>query len=181
MNMKATGIVRRIDDLGRVVIPKEIRRTMRIREGDPLEIYTGPDGEVVFKKYSAINELENAAEACEVISKLGGAPAVVFDRDHVVAVAGAHKKEYSERRISHDLEELLDNRSSFCMTEPEGGSLRPIEGMPNRALAVAPIISRGDVAGAVAFVENESNRKADERQIMLTKAAAMFLGKQIES
>ncbi len=179
--MKATGIVRRIDDLGRVVIPKEIRRTMRIREGDPLEIYTGSDGEVVFKKYSAINELENAAEACEVISKLGGAPAVVFDRDHVVAVAGAHKKEYSERRISQALEELLENRSSFTMTDPEGRPLRPIEGMPNRALAVAPIISQGDVAGAVAFVENESNRKADERQIMLTKAAAMFLGKQIES
>ena len=76
--MKATGIVRRIDDLGRVVIPKEIRRTMRIREGDPLEIYTNPDGEVIFKKYSAINEMsEGAAQAAEVISKLGGAPAVV--------------------------------------------------------------------------------------------------------
>ena len=83
--MKATGIVRRIDDLGRVVIPKEIRRTMRIREGDPLEIYTNPDGEVIFKKYSAINEMsEGAAQAAEVISKLGGAPAVVFDKDHVV-------------------------------------------------------------------------------------------------
>lgn len=179
--MKATGIVRRIDDLGRVVIPKEIRRTMRIREGAPLEIYTTPEGEVVFRKYSAVSELESAAEACEVISKLGGAPAVVFDRDHVVAVAGAHKKEYSERRISRALDELLENRSSFSMTDPEGSPLRPIEGMANRALAVTPIISQGDVAGAVAFVENDSNKKADERQIMLAKAAAMFLSKQIES
>lgn len=112
--MKATGIVRRIDDLGRVVIPKEIRRTMRIREGDPLEIYTNPDGEVIFKKYSAINEMsEGAAQAAEVISKLGGAPAVVFDKDHVVAVSGVPKKEYSQRRLSPALEELLENRKTF--------------------------------------------------------------------
>ena len=166
--MKATGIVRRIDDLGRVVIPKEIRRTMRIREGDPLEIYTGPDGEVVFKKYSPVNELENAAEACEVISKLGGAPAVV------------QKKEYSERRISPALEDLLEARRSFAMTD-DGAQLRPIEGIESRALAVTPIISAGDVAGAVAFVANGENTKASEQQVMLAKAAAMFLAKQIEA
>ena len=179
--MKATGIVRRIDDLGRVVIPKEIRRTMRIREGDPLEIYTGPDGEVVFKKYSPVNELDNASEACEVISKLGGAPAVVFDRDHVVAVAGAQKKEYSERRISAALEDLLEARRSYAKTEGESSPLRPIEGIDNQALAVTPIISEGDVAGAVAFVSNGEKDKADENQVMLAKAAAMFIGKQIES
>lgn len=178
--MKATGIVRRIDDLGRVVIPKEIRRTMRIREGDPLEIYTGPEGEVVFKKYSAINELENAAEACEVISKLGGAPAVIFDRDHVVAVAGVQKKEYSERRISAALEDLLESRSSFAMTD-NGSMLKPIEGLDSSALAVTPIISAGDVAGAVAFVSNGDDSHASDKHIMLAKAAAMFLGRQIES
>jgi AbrB family transcriptional regulator (stage V sporulation protein T) len=178
--MKATGIVRRIDDLGRVVIPKEIRRTMRIREGDPLEIYTGPDGEVVFKKYSPVNELENAAEACEVISKLGGAPAVVFDRDHVVAVAGAQKKEYSERRISPALEDLLESRKSYTVTD-SASPLKPIEGIDSRALTVTPIITAGDVAGAVAFVSGNSDDTADERRVMLTKAAAMFIGKQIES
>lgn len=180
--MKATGIVRRIDDLGRVVIPKEIRRTMRIREGDPLEIYTGPEGEVVFKKYSAMGELENAAEACEVIAKLGGAPAVIFDRDHVVAVSGLQKKEYSERRISAALEDLLEQRSSYSAAgEGESSALKPIEGIDSRAIAMTPIISAGDVAGAVAFVSNGSDVKADERHVMLTKAAAMFLGKQIES
>ena len=92
--MKATGIVRRIDDLGRVVIPKEIRRTMRIREGDPLEIYTSNDGEVIFKKYSAINEMAgSAAQVAEVMTKLANCPTVVFDRDHVVATAGVQKKE----------------------------------------------------------------------------------------
>lgn len=177
--MKATGIVRRIDDLGRVVIPKEIRRTMRIREGDPLEIYTGPEGEVVFKKYSAMGELENAAEACEVIAKLGGAPAVIFDRDHVVAVSGAQKKEFSERRISAALEDLLEQRSSYSAAG-EGAPLKPIEGIDSRAIAMTPIISAGDVAGAVAFVSNGDDVRADDRQIMLTKVAAMFLGKQIE-
>ena len=107
--MKATGIVRRIDDLGRVVIPKEIRRTMRIREGDPLEIYTSSEGEVVFKKYSPVGELDQGTtQAAEVISKLTGNAAIVFDRDHVVAVSGARKSEYAERRLSPALEDLIE-------------------------------------------------------------------------
>lgn len=179
--MKATGIVRRIDDLGRVVIPKEIRRTMRIREGDPLEIYTNNDGEVIFKKYSPINELADGAnQAAEVISKLGGAPAVIFDRDHVVAVSGGQKKEYSERRISPALEELLENRKSFALTPDNSQKLAPIEGIENTALAVFPIISSGDITGAVAFMSNSNNKKATEQHKMLAQAAAMFLGKQIE-
>src|SRR5574344_1927275 len=114
--MKATGIVRRIDDLGRVVIPKEIRRTMRIREGDPLEIYTSSDGEVIFKKYSAIGEMAaNAGQIADVVTKLSGCPTVIFDRDHVVAVAGVAKKEFSERRVSQGLEDYLERRSVyFC-------------------------------------------------------------------
>src|SRR5574344_1377174 len=104
--MKATGIVRRIDDLGRVVIPEEIRRTMRIREGDPLELDTSNSGEVIFNKYSAINELsENAAQVADIMNKLAGCPVVVFDRDHVVAMSGVAKKEFRERRVSPALEE----------------------------------------------------------------------------
>ena len=106
--MKATGIVRRIDDLGRVVIPKEIRRTMRIREGDPLEIYTDNDGEVIFKKYSPIGDLSGFAGIyAEVLHKTGGSPVVVCDRDHVVAVSGIPKKELLERRVSPSLEEMM--------------------------------------------------------------------------
>jgi len=90
--MKATGIVRRIDDLGRIVIPKEIRRTMRIREGDPLEIYTSPDGEVIFKKYSPVGEIScTASQYADVLSKVGGCPAVICDRDHVIAVSGRRR------------------------------------------------------------------------------------------
>ena len=112
--MKATGIVRRIDDLGRVVIPKEIRRTMRIREGDPLEIYTDTDGQVIFKKYSPMGELsEFAAQICDALHKTTGGIAAVCDRDAVIAVAGGGKRELLDRRISRELEELMSTRSRY--------------------------------------------------------------------
>ena len=96
--MKATGIVRRIDDLGRVVIPKEIRRTMRIREGDPLEIYTDREGEVIFKKYSPIGELVSfAAQYADTLNKTCGMSVVITDRDVVIACAGVSKKEYTDK------------------------------------------------------------------------------------
>ena len=112
--MKATGIVRRIDDLGRVVIPKEIRRTLRIREGDPLEIYTDPEGEVIFKKYSPVGEMSPfAAQYAEVLSKTASLPTVICDTDHVIAAAGVSKKEYLERRVTPALEDLMEGRRSF--------------------------------------------------------------------
>lgn len=179
--MKATGIVRRIDDLGRVVIPKEIRRTMRIREGDPLEIYTNNDGEVIFKKYSAINELsENAAQVAEIMGKLASCPVVVFDRDHVVAVSGVGRKEFSERRVSGSLEDLMENRRSYFSGESGEPKLTPVEGVDKGAIACTPIISSGDVAGAVAFLEGAGSGNPTELQIGLAKAAAQFLGKQLE-
>ncbi len=179
--MKATGIVRRIDDLGRVVIPKEIRRTMRIREGDPLEIYTSNDGEVIFKKYSPINELSGgASQVAEVIHKIGSAPVVVFDRDHVVAVAGVQKKEFNERRVSPALEDLLENRKSYLFSTKNDSRLMPVEGVSKYALACFPIISTGDVTGAVAFLCNDNDIVASENHAILAQTAAMFLGKQIE-
>lgn len=179
--MKATGIVRRIDDLGRVVIPKEIRRTMRIKEGAPLEIYTSNDGEVIFRKYSPVNELsENATQAAEVMYKLGGAPAVIFDTDHVVAVAGVAKREYNERRVSPALEEIMEARRGYVADDSNSSKLIPIEGIDKSALAVFPIVSQGDVTGAVAYVSTEGNTLATETQHTLAKATAMFLGKQIE-
>ncbi len=178
--MKATGIVRRIDDLGRVVIPKEIRRTMRIREGDPLEIYTSNDGEVIFKKYSAVNELaEGTAQAAEVISKIAGCSVVICDKDHVVSVAGVQKKEYNERRISQALEDLLESRKDYACESESDSVLIPVEGIDKKALAVSPIISSGDVIGAVAFI-GDKDLTAEDKHIMLAKTAAMFLGKQVE-
>ncbi len=181
--MKATGIVRRIDDLGRVVIPKEIRRTMRIREGDPLEIYTSSDGEVIFKKYSAINEMsQSASQVAEVMTRLANCPTVVFDRDHVVAVAGVGKKEFSERRVSQGLEEFLEHRRNYIYSSDEDAKVFPVEGIDRPAIACTPILSSGDVTGAVAFLAPSADEDATATEVQknLIQAAAQFLGKQIE-
>ena len=150
--MKATGIVRRIDDLGRVVIPKEIRRTMRIREGDPLEIYTDKDGEVIFKKYSPIGELSDfAAQICDSLHKSTDAIAAVCDRDTVIAISGGAKRELMDKRISAGLEHIIEGRSSYRFN---GGSCIPVsDGEEKFCVSVAaPVVSEGDVMGCVLFI-----------------------------
>ncbi len=179
--MKATGIVRRIDDLGRVVIPKEIRRTMRIREGDPLEIYTNPDGEVIFKKYSPVGEISGiAAQYAEVLAKVGGAPAAICDRDHVIAVSGIQKKEILERRVSSSLEDLIEQRKSHYYKSNEDKRLNPIEGVDKYAIACTPIITQGDVSGAVMMLSSDNSEYATPEQSALVQAAAMYFSKQME-
>ena len=179
--MKATGIVRRIDDLGRVVIPKEIRRTMRIREGDPLEIYTNSDGEVIFKKYSAISEMsENAVHVADIMNKIAGCPVVVFDKDHVVASAGVSRKEFAERRVTGQLEELMESRGQYFKTPDINWRLCGAEGVERAALAAVPIISAGDVTGAVVFLETDNVREVTDLQRSLINASAQFLARQIE-
>lgn len=179
--MKATGIVRRIDDLGRVVIPKEIRRTMRIREGDPLEIYTSNEGEVIFKKYSAISEMsENASQVSDIMLRLAGCPVIIFDRDHVVAVSGVSKKEFNERRVSAELEDIMEGRKCFYAESGRVNNFIAAEGVDKKAIAAMPILSAGDVTGAVVFLESEKSRLVTDLQKSLICAAAQFLGKQIE-
>lgn len=178
--MKATGIVRRIDDLGRVVIPKEIRRTMRIREGDPLEIFTDNDGEVIFKKYSPIGELGTfAGDFAEVLSKVSGYPVIVCDRDHVIAAAGVAKKEIVERRVSPGLEDMISTRKSYVYTGAEK-KLQPVEGAEYYALTQHPILTSGDVCGSVVFLMTGAGDKAGDAELKLGAAAAAFLGKQME-
>ena len=178
--MKATGIVRRIDDLGRVVIPKEIRRTMRIREGDPLEIFTAADGEVIFKKYSPMGELpETAAQLTEVLSRATELPVLITDRDHVLAVAGASKRELLERRVSEELEQLMTDRTSY-IASPETVSLYPISGFEREAAIALPIIGGGDVSGAVVMLLREDGSMPTSEEKKLMQVAASFLGKQTE-
>ena len=179
--MKATGIVRRIDDLGRVVIPKEIRRTMRIREGDPLEIFTNTDGEVIFKKYSPVGDItELASQYAEVLSKIGGCPAAICDRDHVIAVSGMQKKEVLERRVSSSLEDLIEQRKNHIYTSYDDKRINPIEGVDKYAIACAPIVAQGDVNGAVIMLSGDGNEYATPEQTALVKAAAMYFSKQME-
>ena len=176
--MKATGIVRRIDDLGRVVIPKEIRRTMRIREGDPLEIFTGNGGEVVFKKYSALGELADFAGIyAESLTRCCSLPVIICDRDSCVACAAVSKKEVLERRISAALEEVAESRKEKLF---EDKSNIAIEGLNYSLLFAAPIISGGDLCGSVALITSDEGKTPSESDINLIRVAATFLGKQME-
>ncbi|MBQ2253343.1 MAG: AbrB/MazE/SpoVT family DNA-binding domain-containing protein [Clostridia bacterium] len=174
--MKATGIVRRIDDLGRVVIPKEIRRTMRIREGDPLEIYTDREGEVIFKKYSPIGELSDfSQDYCESLNKASGVKCFVCDRDTFVAAAGVPKKEFLEKKLPEKLEERLGTRSVFAA---RGGEATELFG-GYCLVALFPIVSEGDLRGAVGFL-SEKAVEPTLSELSLGKTAACFLAKRLE-
>lgn len=184
--MKATGIVRRIDDLGRVVIPKEIRRTMRIREGDPLEIYTDREGEVIFKKYSPIGELAVfAAQYADTLYKTCSMAIVICDRDAVIASAGVSKKEYNDKKISPELEQIIESRALYY--HKEGQEQVPIlaDGGSHYISCAMPILTEGDIIGCVASVisanDKESREIGTEVEVKLIQTAANFLGKQLES
>ncbi len=179
--MKATGIVRRIDDLGRVVIPKEIRRTMRIREGDPLEIFTDKDGELIFKKYSPIGELGDfAGQICDALRRASEGIAAVCDRDTVIAVSGGGKKELLGRPISAQLSSIMEARSPYRC----GGAVNlPVSPDDNSfgLTAAAPILTEGDVMGCVPFVAPQGSAAGSEVEYKLAQTAALFLGRQLES
>ena len=178
--MKATGIVRRIDDLGRVVIPKEIRRTLRIREGDPLEIFTASDGEVIFKKYSPIGELtEFAVQYADVLSRATNQPIIISDRDHVISASGIPKREVLEKRISEAVETLMESRASF-IASPSANEIYPIDSSERQASVIYPIIGSGDIAGAVIMLFNDNGSYPTQTEIKLVQVAASFLGKQTE-
>ena len=178
--MKATGIVRRIDDLGRVVIPKEIRRTMRIREGDPLEIFTQKDGEVIFKKYSPIGELGDfATNYADSLSKTTGKATCITDRDNIIAVSGIPKRELMEKRVSREIENVMSEKSSF-KSQDSSQSIVIADGVEKyNAGVVVPIVSEGDTIGSVIFVMNEGE-KFGEVETKLAESAAGFLGRHME-
>ena len=178
--MKATGIVRRIDDLGRVVIPKEIRRTMRIREGDPLEIYTDADGEVIFKKYSPMGEMsEFTSQYAEVLYRATNMPVIITDRDHVISCMGLSKKDTIDRHITKELENIMENRSSF-VSGTDHQMLYPVEGLDRNAAIAYPIVGGGDVSGCVILLFGENGAAPTQSEIKLAQVAASFLGKQTE-
>ena len=182
--MKATGIVRRIDDLGRVVIPKEIRRTMRIREGDPLEIYTNREGEVIFKKYSPIGEINSfAAQYAETLYRTCNIEVLICDRDSVIALAGVSKKEYLDRPLGYELDKIMQGRTVYRYKD-DAEKLFPINDACSHFISCAmPIISEGDVIGCVvALSQNGKERSGDyDTEAKLITTAAIFLGKQMES
>ena len=178
--MKATGIVRRIDDLGRVVIPKEIRRTLRIREGDPLEIFTDRDGEVIVKKYSPMGELGTVvAELAEALARTAGMSCAICDRDAVIAAAGGAKKDILEKSISPDLELVMEQRATYERGVGETQDIAITANDVYNVIVAVPIITDGDVTGCVAFVGEEENASADEVAVKLCQTAAQFLSKRL--
>lgn len=177
--MKATGIVRRIDDLGRVVIPKEIRRTLRIREGDPLEIFVDRDGEVILKKYSPISELSDfAKEYADALYDSLGHTVLICDRDTIISVSGVSKKEYLNKNIGELVEKIMDDRNSVVMTDESEISI--VDGIQETFMSytVGPIIANGDPIGAVIILSKDKIIGDVEHKAVET--AASFLAKQME-
>lgn len=179
--MKATGIVRRIDDLGRVVIPKEIRRTLRIREGDPLEIFTDREGEIILKKYSPIGELGTfAKEYAESLAQTAGHITCIVDKDQIIAVSGGAKKEFFEKHISSAMEKCINSRNTLVANRNDSNFVPVLEDDEvnyNHEL-ITPIISEGDALGAIIFLS--ADKKMGEVEGKLAQTAAGFLGKQME-
>ena len=181
-NMKATGIVRRIDDLGRIVIPKEIRRTLRIRESDPLEIFTDREGEIILKKYSPIGEMSTfAKQYAESLAQVSGQMTLIADRDQFIAAAGGCKALLG-KSISKALEEAIENRESILAGKNERSFIQVAEeGEPEYVNeAVSPIICEGDVIGAAILLNNDPKGKMGEVEQKLILSAAGFLGRQME-
>lgn len=183
--MKATGVVRRIDDLGRVVIPKEIRKTLRIKEGEPLEIFTDREGQIILKKYSPIGELsEFASGYAETLSKTTGHIACITDKDTIIAVSGGSKKEYLEQDISKELEQLMEDKEVYTSKENSNIAMPIIKNekqdKKNNSQIVYPIISNGDTIGTVILMSKEPNKKMTEVEQKVVQSAATFLGSQMD-
>ncbi|MBR9936396.1 stage V sporulation protein T [Oscillospiraceae bacterium Marseille-Q3528] len=181
--MKATGIVRRIDDLGRVVIPKEIRRTLRIREGTPLEIFTDREGEIILKKYSPIGELGAfAGQYAESLAQTTGLTVCVCDRDQVIAVSGGFRKELLGRSISRQLETVIEDRENILVDNKEYKYIQITDNDREdfTGEAVSPILCEGDAIGAVVILSREPKQLLGETEQKLAISAAGFLGKQME-
>ena len=181
--MKATGIVRRIDDLGRVVIPKEIRRTLRIREGDPLEIFTDREGEIILKKYSPIGELSAfAKQYAESLAQTMGCLVCVCDMDQIIASAGTGKKDLQDKYISRPLEKQLGDRSQImaALGDKKYVAITDSQEEEYEYEIICPIICEGDVICGVILLSKDAKKKLGELEQKMAACAAGFLGKQME-
>lgn len=180
--MKATGIVRRIDDLGRVVVPKEIRRTLRIREGDPLEIFTDREGEIILKKYSPIGELgEFAKQYADSLNQTTDNIIAITDKDQIIAASGPNKKDLLSKGISRELEDVINERESVIASNDDKNFVK-ISNDDNDFTyqVISPIISEGDAIGSVIILTKDPKIKFGETEVKLASTAAAFLGKQME-
>ena len=183
--MRATGIVRRIDELGRVVIPKEIRRTLRIREGDPLEIFTDHDGEVVLKKYSPIGEIATIAkDYTDSLHRTLGHVILISDRDAVVSASGSSKRDYMEKALSPEVEQIMQGRQIQLLNLSSGARMIPITGDDRAdnysAQVIAPILADGEIIGCLILLSRESGVQMGEVDQKVAETTANIVGRQME-
>ena len=179
--MRATGVVRRIDDLGRIVIPKEIRRTMRMREGDPLEIFTNNSGEIMLKKYSMMEGLATLGQSyAESLYKVSGLACAICDSDRVVAYAGQGRKEAMDMPVTRDIEEVISGRMSYFKQFPNEKNVYTHSGAGVAAVGITPVINGGDCPGAVALLA-DSGQVLTESQKKLLVLTASLLACNLES
>lgn len=180
--MKATGIVRRIDELGRIVIPKEIRRTYKIREGTPLEIFSGENGELMLKKFSPVLELEDiAVDSCKSIFDTLEFDTFVCDKDEVIAVEGSvnFKKSFLHKSITLDLERVIENRKPLLLNSKEGANLVQLikeREISYSSLVIVPILASGDTYGAIVLVGQNNFSNQDVKTL---QTFANFISLQI--
>ena len=181
--MKATGITRKIDELGRIVIPKEIRRTLRIREGTPLEIFTEKNGEIILRKYSPMGEMVAfAGQYADSLAQTTGMMVCITDMEQVIAAAGGSKREYLGKAISEKLEQLIEDRTQ-SQAAPEDKKYISIikEAVGEKTpQTICPIICQGDVIGSVILLAKDIRTKMGELEKKLAYCAAGFLGRQME-
>lgn len=183
--MRATGIVRRIDELGRVVIPKEIRRTLRIREGDPLEIFTDHDGEVVLKKYSPIGEIATIAkDYTDSLYRTMGHVALISDRDAIVSSSGAAKRDYVEKPLSTEIDRILQERQITMLNLSAGAKMVPItsdDRAENYASQIiAPILADGEIVGSLILLNRDSGAQMTDIDQKVAETTATIIGRQME-
>lgn len=180
--MKSTGIVRRIDELGRVVIPKEIRRTFHIREGDLLEIYTSDSEEIIFKKHSVINQiLRTTSRYSEILFRALSVPIIITDKEAVTAVSGVSKKDFIGKKITSSLGKLMESRKSFSEPENQTTKIHPFEETESECLFMFPIIANGDLYGSIILLKDENLKNKDLKNVEnIVKISAEFLGCQLE-
>ncbi|NPV89623.1 MAG: stage V sporulation protein T [Firmicutes bacterium] len=186
--MKATGIVRRIDDLGRIVIPKEIRRSLRIREGTPLEIFVDREGGVILKKYSIVGRLEEfAQEYADSLHQSLGHLALICDPDTVVAVSGVSRKEFLNKKLDTTIKKVMEEQNSLLINDngdpyfEEIAILDETENYRTIPKVISPIILEGDAIGAVILMPKDPGVKLGDIVLKMAQTAAGFLAKQMET
>ena len=178
--MKSLGIVRSIDELGRVVIPKEIRKTMRLRDGDPLDIFAGAEGVIILKRYSPVGGIVAIAQSyAEALSQKTDLPILITDQDHVLFSTGLSAEEDANgHKTSRSLEKTIENGVDF-IAQPDGKHLHPVDGLKREAAVACPITGRGNPAGCVVMLMNKAGDMPTQTEVALAQVAACFLGRQL--